>query len=557
MKIFTGYLLIWLTSLIFFVNGEVVIDSADVVIAGGSLSALAAAITAANVSKVHNTQVTIYLLEPTDWVGGQLTASNVPPDFGNENSVVENLPADFVNLLLAVAGPTWATNPGWCWVSYKCFEVEPAVRYLNTLLSKFSNLKVLYNTVVKTTKRDPLSNQIVGITAIQRTPKGDRTGYENLFSTDVLDWYNRSDSENFTKEIIHFSLPKIVIEASEYMDVLVTSGVEFSQGVEYPNELSDTVDSTCGQSTVYPFYMSYEKQEVTSDDTPPGSDNGVPFSLQGLTWSDNWTYRRAKQSGNWAAAAPGDQSNQNLDNDYRGGYLFLSMDEIESELKKDPSNNWNGGLNITTLSESEQRSFGWYHYLKDIADPGVQPFLAMNATQTGTLHGLAKGPYLRDTRRSQYGVNAFRLTYNDLNYSNPEDNGRTAFHFNDTIGIGVYLYADIHTLLSSNCQNNSYPSYVTCCSHPVKPYYIPFRAITNNKIPNVLIPGKGMAQSFLANAATRLHPIEWVTGTAAGAASILMLEKNWHTTTEVFNHVGELQELLTSELVKSPLVWTL
>jgi hypothetical protein len=42
------------------------IDNVDILIAGGSLSALAAAITAANLTS----NLSIVLLEPTDWPGG-------------------------------------------------------------------------------------------------------------------------------------------------------------------------------------------------------------------------------------------------------------------------------------------------------------------------------------------------------------------------------------------------------------------------------------------------------------------------------------------------------
>lgn len=50
----------------------------DIVIAGGSLASLAAAITAANASKSA-----VCFLEATDWPGGQMTASAVPAiDFG-------------------------------------------------------------------------------------------------------------------------------------------------------------------------------------------------------------------------------------------------------------------------------------------------------------------------------------------------------------------------------------------------------------------------------------------------------------------------------------------
>jgi len=70
--------------------------------------------------------------------------------------------------------------------------------------------------------------------------------------------------------------------------------------------------------------------------------------------------------------------------------------------------------------------------------------------QVGTSHGLAKVPYLRDTRRVRRGLDGFRLLYTDLNYTNPSGDG-TAKPFPDTIGIGVYHYADIHELKGNTC----------------------------------------------------------------------------------------------------------
>lgn len=45
-----------------------------------------------------------------------------------------------------------------------------------------------------------------------------------------------------------------------------------------------------------------------------------------------------------------------------------------------------------------------------------------------------------------------------------------------------------------------------------------FRSLTNAKYDNLLVAGKTIAQSFLVNAATRLHPVEWSSGTGAGKA---------------------------------------
>jgi hypothetical protein len=136
-------------------------------------------------------------------------------------------------------------------------------------------------------------------------------------------------------------------------------------------------------------------------------------------------------------------------------------------------------------------------------------------------------PYIRDTRRVKYGIQNFRLTYDDLNFTSPDG---TALKFPDTVGIGHYHYADIHGL-RHGC---AYPDYIICCKHPVNPYYIPFRALTSAESTNLLAAGKTMAQTFLANAATRLHPTEWSSGVAAGAAAYTMLVNGYVTTTEMY-----------------------
>jgi hypothetical protein len=104
------------------------------------------------------------------------------------------------------------------------------------------------------------------------------------------------------------------------------------------------------------------------------------------------------------------------------------------------------------------------------------------------------------------------------------------------IAIGVYLYADIHVLDPGTCTGpNTYPEYVYG-HHPVNPYYVPFRSLTVKSAPNMLVAGKSMAQTFLANAATRLHPTEFTSGCAAGAAAALMSAHGW-TSTEMYNKV--------------------
>jgi hypothetical protein len=85
------------------------------------------------------------------------------------------------------------------------------------------------------------------------------------------------------------------------------------------------------------------------------------------------------------------------------------------------------------------------------------------------------------------------------------------------------------------------------------PFFVPFRALTNDRIENLLVAGKTMAQSFLANSATRLHPIEWSTGTAAGVAAAYMARTH-KTSRDAYRSIHELQ---TQIRPLAPLEWTI
>lgn len=93
-------------------------------------------------------------------------------------------------------------------------------------------------------------------------------------------------------------------------------------------------------------------------------------------------------------------------------------------------------------------------------------------------------------------------------------------------------------------------------AHTTKPYYVPFRALMVGDAPNLLVAGKTMSQTFHANAATRLHPSEWSTGVAAGAAAVYMLEHGFKSTSSVLDAIADFQGFLNSSTVGQPLEWT-
>jgi hypothetical protein len=104
----------------------------------------------------------------------------------------------------------------------------------------------------------------------------------------------------------------------------------------------------------------------------------------------------------------------------------------------------------------------------------------------------------------------------------------------DRIAIGTYN-ADIHGM-----EGCDYPPYDSL----TLPFYIPLRALTNATVVNLLLAGKTMAQTFLANAATRLHPIEFASGIGAGAAASVMVRQELAQTRDLLPFAEDVQKIV-------------
>eukprot|EP00042_Codosiga_hollandica_P020305 m.65354 g.65354 ORF g.65354 m.65354 type:complete len:534 (+) comp49789_c0_seq1:3-1604(+) len=528
--------LLWFVVVVGGVLGSTTVYECDVVIAGGSASALAAALA----SSQYAPAARVCLTEPTDWLGGQLTTQGVSAiDFGKYNVEPTYQPLSFRSLTEDITGSM-------CWVSEKCFlPAWLAGEWIPSHLANHPNLTVIYRTVITGVQRDA-SGRVLSLLGVKRTPVDPANEWSYLLSDILEDWYSPVNSAVFTKALVNLTAP-VFIEAEEFADLMMLANVSIAQGAETPFENSTGLESQCGQAITIPIFMTLENDGQTSPSPPAGSNESYRFDLEGgYSWDQVWTYRRAyaPPGAQFATANPGDTSQQNIagGNDYDGGYIYLPLDQCKAQIA---AGHWSGCLNITTLKAAEQRAYGWYWWFKNASDANITDHLFMNYTQPGTLTGLTKLPYLRDARRS-VGLDGFRLMYTNM------INGTNAgYQFYDTVALGDYPI-DIHPLNGSVC---TYPSYIYA-EHPVLPYYIPFRSLTNEDIPNMLVSGKGIAQTFLANSATRLHPTEWSTGVAAGVAAVLMATYGW-SSAEALENVSMIQAALQSQAIQQPLQWNL
>lgn len=528
----------------------------DVVIAGGSTAAFAAALAAAADG------ARVALIEPTDWVGGQLTSSGVPAvdeawhkikREGGEPynvSAIARTPANitptFLGLLEALK------DPGDCWVSRFCFcpdaFVEQHLRPLEAAAGE--RLTVFRDTVVKRVELSPDRRRVVALDCIARTPRPgvpDR-GYDRLPSQDLADWYAPADSPRFTKQSIRFAAADrgtVFIDATEWGEVLALSGHPYLQGAEVADGALEGAD-TCGQATVFCFAQELHAEPVNEPDRPvKATELGYgPYRDRPDAWAKIWTYRRIRGTGppatgdvclqNWGYSAKDREGG----NDYPFAYLFKSRADTAAEAA-----DWRGGIDLAALAGAEDRAFGWHQWFRAHAPEPIAPArITLAPAVLGTGHGLAKLPYIRDTRRA-IGLDGFILKFADLTGPAAQ---RTGTVFPDRIALGAYP-ADIHPI--SGC---TMPAYLTE-AHDTLPFCIPFRALTHGRLDNLLVTGKTMAQSFLANSATRLHPIEWSTGAAAGVAAAHMA-KAGKTSRQAYESITEIQALVRKH---TPIDWTL
>jgi hypothetical protein len=559
--------------------------SCDILIAGGSLASLAAALTAANASLLlsPSAPASVCLLEITDWLGGQATASGTSAiDLGSTwQAFPANLPRAFADALTSAALGPADFNPGGCTVSKKCFLPQLFSSWADAAAAALPNLRVLRSTAVHGVARDHATGRIVRVSAVTRTPTAAHaSGWDRLLSAALPDWYSPTDSEYFTKSVVDFEVPAnggVVIEGTEFGDVLLLGDLNVTQGGEEDEASAAPARQSCGQATTVCFWPRWGASAAPSPDPwPPGSDGGhaipsfVPSSPTGsLPFSLTWRRSLAADPADVKTPRVGDVALLNgglvdsNDEDY--AYVFLPVEEARASAALGA---YAGGVDLLALAMAEARAYAFYHHIVAALPanlPAAVGFLTLNASAAGTQTGLAKMPYLRDTRRGAAGLGGFRLCHffaapngtgpgpAGCGLGSAGEPGPTGYgwHWNDTIALGSYDF-DIHRMKSCELPPYLYFCYPNCSVG--LPYYLPWRALTHMQAPNLLLAGKTMSQSFYANAITRLHPSEWSSGAAAGAGAALMAARAW-SSADVFDNVGVLQDLLVK--VGVPIEWTL
>jgi hypothetical protein len=135
------------------------------------------------------------------------------------------------------------------------------------------------------------------------------------------------------------------------------------------------------------------------------------------------------------------------------------------------------------------------------------PGLRLRGDLMGTLDGLAKAPYLRESRR----IMAERTVVEQDISSLVRPHG--AVHYDDSVGVGAYRI-DLHPSTGGG-------PYIDL---PSWPFEIPLSALIPIRVDNLLPAAKNLGTTHITSGCYRLHPVEWNIGEAAGTLAAHCLD---------------------------------
>lgn len=522
--------------------------AADLVIIGAGVGGCAAALAAARQG------LRVILTEETDWIGGQLTSQAVPPD---ENGFVETIGAtrsyqafrrgvrDYYARhfpLTEKARANRLLNPGNGSVSRLCHEPRVALAVLHEQLAPHVATRHV--------------QLFLRHTAFSASVDGDRV-------TAIL----IRDAETGRELVLRAPL---FVDATETGELLPLTRTEYVTGAEAQRDTGEpnakreaqphnmqaftcclAMDYLAGEDHVidrprdYAFWRDhvpaltpawsgkllslYYSQPRTLKPFAMGFDPAKGTGLFG--------YRRILDRANFTPGSfPGDLTLVNWpQNDYMLGNLF-EVPPAEA---------------ARHLAGAKQLSLSLLYWLQTECprpDGGTGwKGLRLRPDVVGTADGLAKAPYIRESRRIKA---AFTVTELHVGTEARRTNPATpvaeisAETFADSVGIGSYSI-DLHP--SSGGDN-----YIDVAALR---FQIPLGALLPQRMENLLPACKNLGTTHITNGCFRLHPVEWNIGESVGALAAFCRVKKTapravlHTPTLL----ADFQSTLTAQGI--PLAW--
>jgi len=560
----------------------------QVVVVGGSLGGIAAAAHAMELG------AKTCLIEVSPWLGGQVSSQGVSAlDESLRMRQNNRLSASWMRFRQLLKQqeatlPDWTPGPktrsvrdiNRCWVGTLCFPPKAgataAQAVLDQAMAKAPGSQWATRTAFKGAEFDGSGRNITAIYGVRRTPRDPNYVPKGRLSGELAEWYSWSPTEAYDREPIKLQPPPgekmMVIDATDTGELIGWAKVPYRLGSEAretkgePNG-ADFDNPDCTQAFTYPFALAIHNDNGDSlavlerlQPTYAIHEHNSVFDLEGFPFFGGksvFHYRRiVSQTRNdpyYGTPAMGDISmiNWNRGNDWNwmDPPLILSPEELDASGQYQ---NWMGGLSQSALQFGEDHALMFARWLLETQSTDRFPLAYLYGPDSpmGTLSGLSMVPYFREGRRilgrPAYGQESFMIRENDLRYNFPDQR-----NFGAT-SVGLTHYAiDIHGCRYRNWHPSGDADSAPAQEPSVRPLQIPLESLIPQGVDNLLMGGKSIAVTHIANASTRVHYGEWQIGAAAGVTASWLLSANAPVTTppEVIpqGHMGTLQQLMREQ----------
>jgi hypothetical protein len=488
----------------------------DIAIIGASVGGCAAALAALRNGR------TVVLTDETDWIGGQLTSQAVPPDehpwiesFGRTRAYAEYRTAvrEYYRRhypLTEEARARPLLNPGDGSVSRLTHEPRVSVAVLEDMLAQYAS----GGRLVILKRHKPAAVDITGDVVRALSVRGVDTGHVRTITAPYF------------------------LDATEHGDLLPLARAEYVTGFESQRETAEphavqSAEPASIQSFTVCFAMDYQPGEKHTIEKPEEyafwreyvPELKPPWPGKLLSWSmadprtlnqrrvtfspevketepggplNMWLYRRIAHAANYADGAfLSDITLVNWpQNDYWLGNLIDVPDEEAAR----------------NLARAKQLSLSLLYWMQTEAprpDGGAGwAGLRLRCDVTGTEDGLAKYPYVRESRRVRAEFTVLEQhvgTDARMQVTGKKRDEVAAESFADSIGVGSYRI-DLHPSTGGH-------NYIDISSLP---FQIPLGALIHRRIENLIPACKNIGVTHITNGCYRLHPVEWNIGESAG-----------------------------------------
>ena len=496
---------------------------ADILIVGGSLGGVAAALGALRNGR------TVIMTEEYDWIGGQFTSQAVPPD---EHSWIEQFGAtasyralregvrrhyrDYYPLT-DEARANLTLNPGDGNVSRLCHEPRVSLAVMEAWLAPYAAGGTL--TILKPYR--PISADV----------DGDKVRAVTL--------RHRDNGRQVTCSASY------VIDATELGDLLPMTGTEYVTGFEAQSETGEpSAPSTAQPDNQQAVSICFAIDHVDGNhtiDKPARYDHwrAVAPAFWGgplLDWNSP-NPRTLERSKRFFQPNPEDDTSRAVADQRRsaGDMSLWIFRRIAARHNFKPGAyasdiclvNWpmidyfeQPIVDVTEqqyterLADAASLSYSMFYWMQTEAprpDGGIGfPGLRLRGDVTGTEHGLAMAPYIRESRRIRA---VSTVVEQDLSLAVRGDRG--AVKYRDSIGVGMYRI-DLHP----STGGDNYIDVGAC------PFEIPLGSLIPRRMTNLLAACKNIGTTHITNGCYRLHPVEWNIGEVAGMLAAHCLDTN-------------------------------